>query len=97
MKVSGTPYSGKFDFIKTQMDWPITHMVAPKEKAVPCAECHMRGEQGRLAAITDVYLPGRDSNKWVDLFGTLAVVGAIGGSLVHGLIRIFTRRRKENS
>ena len=34
MKVSGTPYSGKFDFIKTQMDWPITHMVAPKDKAL---------------------------------------------------------------
>ncbi|WP_415034392.1 tetrathionate reductase family octaheme c-type cytochrome [Azonexus sp.] len=97
MDYAGLPYSGKFGFIETRMNWFITHMVAPKDKAVPCAECHMRGEEGRLAAITDVYLPGRDSNRWVDLFGTIAIVGAIGGSLIHGLIRIFTRRRKENS
>jgi len=36
----GAPFSGKFDFIKTEMLWPITHMVAPKEKALACTECH---------------------------------------------------------
>lgn len=96
MDYAGLPYSGKFDFIETRMNWFITHMVAPKEKAVPCAECHTRGSDGRLAAITDLYLPGRDRNAWVDLFGSLAIAGAIGGGLVHGLVRILTRR-KENA
>jgi len=29
-------FSGKIDFIETESAWPITHMVAPKEKAVGC-------------------------------------------------------------
>lgn len=97
MDYAGLPYSGKFGFIETRMNWFITHMVAPKEKAVPCAECHTRAADGRLAAITDIYLPGRDRNHWVDLFGGLAIVGAIGAGAVHGLLRIITRRRKENT
>lgn len=97
MDYAGFPYSGKFEFIETRMNWFITHMVAPKEKAVPCAECHTRAADGRLAEITDIYLPGRDRNEWVDLFGTLAIAGAIGGGLLHGMVRIITRRRKENA
>jgi octaheme c-type cytochrome (tetrathionate reductase family) len=38
----GAPFSGKVDFIKTEMLWPITHMVAPKEKTLGCKECHNR-------------------------------------------------------
>jgi hypothetical protein len=38
----GAPFSGKVDFIRTQMLWPITHMVAPKEKTLGCKECHNR-------------------------------------------------------
>lgn len=96
MDYAGLPYSGKFGFIETQMNWFITHMVAPKEKAVPCQECHTRATDGRLSAITDIYLPGRDSNKLVDIFGGLAIVGAIGGGLLHGIVRILSRR-KENA
>ena len=40
MQNMGAPYSGKVDFIKTEMYWPITHMVAPKEDALTCAQCH---------------------------------------------------------
>jgi octaheme c-type cytochrome (tetrathionate reductase family) len=97
MDYAGLPYSGKFEFIETRMNWFTTHMVAPKEDAVPCAECHTRSSDGRLTEITDIYLPGRDRNKWVDLLGGLAIVGAIGGGLIHGLVRIITRRRKENA
>lgn len=92
----GRTFSGKFDFIETRSMWPITHMVAPKEKAVPCAECHTRADDGRLAAITGIYMPGRDRNTLVDLLGGLVIVGAIGGGLIHGLVRIITRRKKEN-
>ncbi len=34
MQDVGAPFSGKVDFIKTEMSWPITHMVAPKDKAL---------------------------------------------------------------
>ncbi|WP_197538722.1 tetrathionate reductase family octaheme c-type cytochrome [Azoarcus sp. KH32C] len=46
MAAAGQPYSGKYDFIETIGMWPITHMVAPKDKAVACAECH--ASNGRL-------------------------------------------------
>jgi octaheme c-type cytochrome (tetrathionate reductase family) len=45
-KVSGRPYSGRFGFAKTEMFWPLTHMVVPKEKALTCTDCH--GDKGRM-------------------------------------------------
>jgi hypothetical protein len=93
MDYADLPYSGKFGFIETRMNWFITHMVAPKEQAVPCQDCHTRASDGRLSEIRDIYLPGRDRNDWVDLFGTLAIAGSIGAGLMHGGIRILTRRR----
>lgn len=95
MDYAGLPYSGKFDFIETRMNWFITHMVAPKEKAVPCQECHTRASAGRLASLTDIYLPGRDTRDWVDLLGSLMIAGALGGGLLHGTARILTRRKEK--
>lgn len=46
MKAAGQPYSGKFGWIETSMVWPINHMVAPKDKALKCNDCH--SEKGRL-------------------------------------------------
>lgn len=94
MEYAGYPYSGQFGFIETRMNWFITHMVAPKEKAVSCRECHTRSPEGRLAAITDLYLPGRDRNIWVDWIGWLLVGGAIAAGLLHGLSRIINRFRR---
>ncbi len=34
------PYSGKYGFIKTQMYWPLSHMVSKKEDALKCESCH---------------------------------------------------------
>jgi methylaspartate ammonia-lyase len=42
----GLPYSGKFDFAETEMYWPLSHMVATKEKALQCVDCH--GAGGRM-------------------------------------------------
>lgn len=39
-------YSGHHGFAETEMYWPITHMVTPKDKALGCTECH--GESGRM-------------------------------------------------
>ncbi len=47
----GAPFSGKVDFIRTEMLWPLNHMVAPKAKALKCQDCHDRNgslAQGRL-------------------------------------------------
>ena len=44
--MSGLPYSGNYDFAATEMFWPQTHMVAPKERALQCQACH--SERGRL-------------------------------------------------
>lgn len=93
MDYAGLPYSGKFDFIETRMNWFITHMVAPKEDALQCRECHTRAEDGRLAEITDIYLPGRDRSELLDRLGFglagLMLVGAIG----HGSLRFLNRNK----
>jgi octaheme c-type cytochrome (tetrathionate reductase family) len=91
MKDSGAPWSGKVDFIKTEMSWPITHMVAPKEKAMGCVECHAR--DGRLTGIQGVYLPARDNNKLVDTAGWTIVLLTLLGVIGHGALRIVTARK----
>lgn len=42
---SNLPYSGKYGFAETDMHWPLTHMVVPKEKALGCTECHGEGRR----------------------------------------------------
>jgi len=39
-EVTGLPYSGNYGFAETEMYWPQTHMVAPKERALQCQACH---------------------------------------------------------
>jgi len=91
---TGQPYSGQHDFVKTEMLWPITHMVAPAKDAVACASCHSNAKTSRLGDLPGVYLPGRDRNVWIDSLGWLAVIGALGGVLLHAAARIVTRQRK---
>ena len=92
MKTPGTPYSGKFDFIKTQMDWPITHMVAPKDKALACVDCH--GKNSRLQGLGGIYMPGASANPLVDKLGWgLALLTLLGVS-GHGLMRVLSRGKK---
>jgi hypothetical protein len=42
----GLDFSGQYGFAETWMFWPITHTVAPADKALQCAACH--GENDRL-------------------------------------------------
>lgn len=93
MKTAGLPYSGEVDFIQTEMSWPITHMVAPAEDALKCSECHSKN--GRLHSIKGIYIPGRDSNKWLDRMGWLVALLSLIGVLVHGGIRILMHRKKD--
>ncbi|MCW9025201.1 MAG: tetrathionate reductase family octaheme c-type cytochrome [Gammaproteobacteria bacterium] len=91
MKAMGVEYSGKMEFVNTEMSWPITHMVAPKEDALECHQCHK--EDGRLAAIKDIYMPGRNNTPILDKLGFLVALLTLIGVLVHGGIRIIMSKR----
>ena len=90
---AGQSYSGEFGFIETTMHWPITHMVAPKENALHCQDCHV-AQGSRLAGITDVYMPGRDSFPLLSTVGWGLALLTLLGSIGHGLIRLFMSVRK---
>ena len=91
MREAGKEYSGKIGFVETKMFWPITHMVAPKEDALACAECHSR--HGRLAALTGFYLPGRDKSDWLDTIGWIMVLLTLAGTFIHAGLRIYSRNK----
>jgi octaheme c-type cytochrome (tetrathionate reductase family) len=57
---TGFPYSGQYGFAETEMYWPITHMVAPADQALVCADCH--SDEGRLDWLALGY-PG-DPMEW---------------------------------
>ena len=97
METAGLPWSGKYDFVSTEMSWPITHMVAPKHDAVGCAQCHQ--DEGRLKGVGGIWLPGRDRNGIIDTLGWTVVGFALLGVLIHGGIRacVRCRRKKEKS
>jgi hypothetical protein len=91
MQAQGMDYSGEMKFVETEMSWPITHMVAPKEDALSCQQCHK--ENGRLAAITDIYMPGRNNTPLIDKLGWTIALLTLVGVLVHGGIRWLMSKR----
>jgi octaheme c-type cytochrome (tetrathionate reductase family) len=95
MKTAGLPFSGQYEFIETEMYWPVNHMVAPKEKTVACAECHTRSNS-RLSGLGGFYMPGRDRSRWLDALGALAIVGAFLGGVAHAAARAITARRRRS-
>ncbi len=44
-EAAGLEYSGEYDFAETEMYWALTHMVAPKEEALQCNDCHGAGDR----------------------------------------------------
>lgn len=88
MSYAGLTFSGEHDFVETSYVFPTTHMVAPKESALSCSECHTR-DGSRLAGLTGFYMPGRDRSKIIDYAGWLVVFGSLGGATLHGLGRFF--------
>lgn len=93
MREAGEPYSGKIGFVETKMFWPITHMVAPKEESLTCDECHRRN--GRLAALAGFYLPGRDKSDWLDTLGWIMILLTLVGTIIHAVIRIYSRNKQK--
>ena len=86
MKMAGMPFSGEFDFVKTEMLWPINHMVAPVEESLVCVDCHSRG--GRMADIKGIYIPGRDLNPLVEIAGIGLLGAALFGVFIHSFLRV---------
>ena len=87
MAAAGKEYSGEFAFTDTYMYWPTTHMVAPAEEALKCQACH--AEDGRLATISGVFMPGTGNNALVGLLGKLAFLAALlGVSLNTALVSV---------
>ncbi|KOH45723.1 cytochrome C [Sunxiuqinia dokdonensis] len=89
----GLPFSGNYGFVETEMYWPVNHMVAPKEQALSCVECH--SPDGRLAGLEGFYMPGRDRNKTLDTAGTWLIVLALLAVVGHGLTRIISTIAKD--
>ena len=93
MEKYNLPYSGEYDFIDTVSYWPINHMVSPKDDALSCNECHAK--EGRLKDLPGVYMPGASHSDWLDLIGLLAILGTLGGVLLHALIRLIASKRRK--
>ena len=81
------PFSGQYDFVETEMYLPVSHMVSPAIEALDCKDCHTRNN-GRLAGLTDFYMPGRDRNRGVDTFGTILILASFLGVIIHAISRI---------
>jgi len=95
MKYAGQPYSGEYGFADTTYVFPTTHMVAPKENALDCAQCHSKNS--RLKNLTGFYMPARDSFRVVDAAGWFGAAGALIAVLIHGIMRFFAAlSRKED-
>jgi len=93
MKEAGAPFSGKLEFVETRYHLPLAHMVPPKEQALKCEQCHVR-TGGRLAAISGVYIPGRDIFQSVDDTGWIIAGLALAVVALHGAIRFMSAGRK---
>lgn len=51
MAYVGVPFSGEVGWAQTEMFWVQNHMVAPKEKALKCADCHVPGGRMDFASL----------------------------------------------
>ncbi|WP_075355041.1 tetrathionate reductase family octaheme c-type cytochrome [Desulfovibrio sp. DV] len=93
MKYVDLPFSGEVGFVETEYFFPITHMVAPKDKVVACDQCH--SVEGRLKGLPGVYIPGRDVHAGVTMVGWGAVIAAILAVAGHGIGRMVSSARRK--
>jgi mono/diheme cytochrome c family protein len=94
MQAAGLGFSGNYDFVETEMVWPLNHGVAPAEDAVRCSSCHSR--DGILAGLDGAYVPGRDYQPWLDWAGRILLGGTVLAILGHGTARGIAYRRRTN-
>jgi octaheme c-type cytochrome (tetrathionate reductase family) len=92
MKAAGQAFSGKIGFADTEMRIPINHMVAPKENALACENCHAEG--ARLEGLSGFYLLGRDGSELLEKGGFALVLLTLAGVVGHGTMRLAVRLRR---
>ena len=90
MDYAGVPFSGEYDWVETEYKFQITHMVAPKDQALTCTECH--DQEGRLANLAGFYMPGRDASRPLNAIGWGALIIAVVAVLLHGTGRLIRRK-----
>jgi hypothetical protein len=88
MEHMNMPYSGKYDFIETEMFLPVSHMVSPSDNALNCEDCNSR-KGGRLACIEGAYIPAQSRNASIDYFGIFLLIMSLGGVITHAATRFF--------
>jgi octaheme c-type cytochrome (tetrathionate reductase family) len=93
MEYTGLPFSGDYGFTATAYAYPTTHMVAPKDDSLACEACHSK--QSRLANLAGFYMPGRDASQALDAIGWGVVLASLAGILLHAIVRIVARARRE--
>jgi octaheme c-type cytochrome (tetrathionate reductase family) len=94
MDYAGQDYSGEYGFIETAYAFPTTHMVAPRENALQCAQCHSK--ESRLNNLTGFYMPARDTFELVDAAGWFGTGAALLAVFIHGIMRFVSGlKRKE--
>jgi octaheme c-type cytochrome (tetrathionate reductase family) len=96
MEYNERPYSGTYEFVETEVYWPVNHMVSSKEESLRCIDCHAR-EGGRLDGLNGFYLPGRDYSVAANIGGKAIVILTLLGVVIHMALRIIIPRRKLNS
>ncbi len=96
MAYIGQEYSGSFDFIETEMYWPLNHMVAPKQKSLGCKDCHARNN-GRLKNLNDFYMPGRDRVVALDSTGLIIILLSLIGVFIHSTLRLSSVFRRDQN
>jgi octaheme c-type cytochrome (tetrathionate reductase family) len=85
MDAVNQPFSGQYEWVDTEMYWPITHMVAPGDEALQCGDCH--SPNGRMTQVAGVYVPGQDRFPWVDTLGWLLAGLSLLGVIIHAFLR----------
>lgn len=95
MEYVNMPYSGKYDFIETEMFLPLSHMVSPSDQALSCDACHTR-QDGRLAGIEGAYIPAQSNHAAIDYFGIFLLIMSLGGVLTHAIARYVIYRRNNH-
>ncbi|MBS4012860.1 MAG: tetrathionate reductase family octaheme c-type cytochrome [Bacteroidetes bacterium] len=92
MDYVGLPYSGKWDFVESQMFLPVNHMVSPSSEALTCTDCHTRNNS-RLQSIEGIYIPGKSYNATIDNLGKLLIIFSFIGALSHALFRYISYKK----
>lgn len=96
MEYLNIPYSGKYSFVETEMTLPLAHQVSPSENALTCIDCHTNSNS-RLADVKGFYMPGRDRNSYLDLFGIITIILSFLGVIGHASLRILAHRKLKNN